>query len=123
IAEDALELVQIEWEPLPPMIDVLEAMKPDASKVHENLPSNVVYDHVFTFGDVDGDFARADHIIKRRLRWPRATAAPMEPAGAVCKYDSPGGRMEAWSPTNMLNFVGWLTAGPRRRPPNRFNSC
>ena len=94
IAEDALELVQIEWEPLPPVIDVLEAMKPDAPKVHENLPSNVVYEHVFIFGDVDGDFARADHIIKRRLHWPRATAAPMEPAGAVCKYDPPSGRME-----------------------------
>ena len=71
IAEDALELVQIEWESLPPVIDVLEAMKPDAPKVHENLPSNIVFEHIFTFGDVDGDFARADHIIKRRLRWPR----------------------------------------------------
>src|SRR5579884_1788617 len=97
IAEDALELVQIEWDPLPPVIDVLEAMKPDAPKVHENLPSNLVYEHVFTFGDVDGDFARAEHIVKRRLRWPRATAAPMEQAGAVCKYDPPGGRMEVWS--------------------------
>src|SRR5260370_12672626 len=63
IAEDALELVQIEWEPLPPVLDVLEAMKPDAPKVHENLTSNVVYEHVFIFRDVDRDFARADHII------------------------------------------------------------
>src|SRR5947209_16403128 len=87
IAEDALELVQIEWEPLPPVIDVLEAMKPDAPKVHENLPSNVVYEHVFPFGDVDGDFAKADHMIKRRLRWPRATAAPMQTAVAGRKFD------------------------------------
>src|SRR5438270_17647 len=105
IAEDALELVQIEWESLPPVIDVLEAMKPDAPKVHENLPSNIVFEHVFTFGDVDGDFARADHIIKRHLRWPRATAAPMEPAGAVCQYDSSSGRMEVWSNTNMMSQI------------------
>src|SRR6266480_5885729 len=121
IAEDALELVQIEWEPLPPVIDVLEAMKPDAPKVHENLPSNVVYEHIFTFGDVDGDFARADHIIKRRLRWPRATAAPMEPAGAVCKYNPASGRMEVWSTTNMLNYVGWLIAGSLKLAPNMVN--
>src|SRR5437016_930346 len=121
IAEDALELVQIEWEPLPPVIDVLEAMKPDAPKVHENLPSNVVYEHVFIFGDVDGDFARADHIMKRRLRWPRATAAPMEPAGAVCKYDPPSGRMEVWSTTNMLNYVGWLIAGSLKLAPHMVN--
>src|SRR2546426_1747174 len=111
IAEDALELVQISWVPVSLEIDMLEAMKSDAPKVHENLPSNVVYEHVFTFGDGDGDFARADHIMKRRLRWPRATAAPMEPAGAVCKYDPPSGRMEVWSTTNMLNYVGWLIAG------------
>jgi len=121
IAEDALELVQIEWESLPPVIDVLEAMKPDAPKVHENLPSNIVFEHIFTFGDVDGDFARADHIIKRRLRWPRATAAPMEPAGAVCQYDSSSGRMEVWSNTNMLNYVGWLIAGTLKLPPHMVN--
>ncbi len=121
IAEDALELVQIEWEPLPPVIDVLEAMKPDAPKVHENLPSNVVYEHVFPFGDVDGDFAKADHIIKRRLRWPRATAAPMEPAGAVCKFDPASGRMDVWSNTNMLNYVGWLIASTLKLPPHMVN--
>ena len=121
IAEDALELVQIEWEPLPPVIDVLEAMKPDAPKVHENLSSNVVFDHIFTFGDVDADFARADQVIKRRLRWPRATAAPMETAGAVCQYDAGSGRMEVWSNTNMLNYVGWLIAGTLRLPPHKVN--
>src|SRR5260370_36455840 len=121
IAEDALELVQIEWEPLPPQIDVLEAMKPDAPKVHENLPSNVSDEHVFPFGDVVGDLARADHIIKRRLHWPRATAAPMEPAGAVCKYDPPSGRVEVWSSTNMLNYVGWLIAGSLKLAPHMVN--
>jgi carbon-monoxide dehydrogenase large subunit len=118
IAEDALELVQIEWEPLPPVIDVLEAMKPGAPLVHENLASNVVYDHTFIFGDVEGDFARADRIIKRRLRWPRATAAPMETCGAVCRYDPASGRMEVWSNTNMLNFVGWVIAGTLRLSPH-----
>src|SRR6266704_4007584 len=121
IAEDALELVEIEWEPLPPLIDVLEAMKPDAPKVHENLPSNVVYEHVFPFGDVDGDFARADHVIKRHLRWPRATAAPLEPAGAVCKFDPASGRMDVWSNTNMLNYVGWLIASTLQLPPHMVN--
>ena len=121
IAEDALELVQIEWEPLPPVIDVLEAMKPDASRVHETLSSNVAYDHTFIFGDVDGDFARAERIIKRRLHWPRATAAPMETAGAVCQYNAGSERMEVWSNTNMLNFVAWVIAGTLRLPPHKVN--
>jgi CO/xanthine dehydrogenase Mo-binding subunit len=121
IAEDALELVQIEWEPLPPVIDLLAAMEPDAPKVHENLESNVVYNQVFTFGDVDGDFARADHVIKRHLRWPRATAVPLEPNGAVCKYDPASGHMDVWSNTNMLNYVGWLIATTLKLPPHMVN--
>ncbi|MGZ3646481.1 MAG: xanthine dehydrogenase family protein molybdopterin-binding subunit, partial [Ktedonobacteraceae bacterium] len=76
---------------------------------------------VFTFGDVNGDFARADHIIKRHLRWPRATAAPMEPNGAVCKYDPSSGHMDVWSNTNMLNFVGWLIALTLKLPPHMVN--
>jgi CO/xanthine dehydrogenase Mo-binding subunit len=121
VAEDALDLVRIEWEPLPPVVDVLAAMQPDAPLVHENLTSNVVYDHTFTFGDVEGDFARADRVITRRLRWPRATAVPMETSGAVCQYDPASGRMEIWSNTNMLNFVAWVIAGTLRLPPHMVN--
>src|SRR5205085_11022878 len=64
IAEDALELIEIEWEPLSVVSDPVSAMEAGAPLVHENLGTNVVYDHVFTFGDVDGDFAHADRIIK-----------------------------------------------------------
>jgi CO/xanthine dehydrogenase Mo-binding subunit len=110
-------LIHIDWELLPPVVNVQAAMEPDAPRIHETLSSNVVFDHVFTFGDVDGDFARADHIVQRRLHWPRATAAPIETAGAVCAYNASSRRMEIWSNTNMLNFVGWLLAGTLRLPP------
>ena len=121
IAEDALDLVQIEWELLPPVVDPVEAMKSGAPLVHENLSSNVVYDHTFTFGDVDGDFAHADRVIKRRLRWPRLTASPMETAGAICSYDPASGRMEIWSNTNMLNFVPWVMSDTLKLPPHMLN--
>jgi CO/xanthine dehydrogenase Mo-binding subunit len=121
IAEDALDLVEVEWEPLEPVVDAESAMKPGAPLVHENLGSNVVYDQTFTFGDVEGDFARADRVVRRRLRWPRAAAAPMETSGAVCKYDGARGRMDVWSNTNMLNFVAWVIAGTLKMPPHRVN--
>ncbi|MBX5457041.1 MAG: xanthine dehydrogenase family protein [Thermogemmatispora sp.] len=121
IAEDALDLVEIDWEPLPAVTDVLSAMQPGAPLVHENLGTNVVYDHVFTFGDVDGDFAQADHVIRRRLRWPRATAAPLEPNGAVCAYDPARGTMEIWSNTNMLNSASWVMSSMLKIPPHKLN--
>jgi len=121
IAEDALDLVEIEWELLPVLSDPSAAMAPDAALVHENLHSNVVFDRVFTFGDVDGDFAQADHIIQRRLRWPRATAAPMETNGVVCNYDPSKGTMDIWSNTNMINSASWVMAGMLRTPPHMLN--
>ena len=121
IAEDALDLVEIEWEQLPVLSDPIAAMEPGAALVHENLHSNVVFDHVFTFGDVDGDFAQADHIIQRRLRWPRATAAPMETNGVVCNYDPSKGTMDIWSNTNMINSASWVMAGMLRTPPHMLN--
>ncbi|RAQ94345.1 xanthine dehydrogenase family protein molybdopterin-binding subunit [Thermogemmatispora tikiterensis] len=121
IAEDALDLIEIDWEPLPAVTDALSAMQPGAPLVHENLGTNVVYDHVFTFGDVDGDFAQADHVIRRRLRWPRATAAPLEPNGAVCAYDPARGTMEIWSNTNMLNSASWVMSSMLKIPPHKLN--
>lgn len=121
IAEDAVELVQVEWEPLPPVVDMEAAMQPGAPLVHENLDSNVVYDHTFTFGDVAADFARADRIIKRRLRWPRASAVPMETSGAICAYNPASGGMEIWSNCNFLNYTGWVIAATLRLPPHKVN--
>ena len=111
LAEDALELVEIDYELLEPLVDPVEAAKDGAPMLHENLGTNVVYERTFTHGDVEGDFARAAHVVRRTLRWPRVCASPMEPAGAVCDFDPATGRMEVHSNSNMLNFAAWVLAG------------
>lgn len=111
IAEDACELISVDWEPLPPVVDMVAAMQPDAALVHENLGTNVAFDHTFTFGDVEADFQRADRVIKRRLRWPRATAAPMETSGAVAAWDLAKGTLQVWSNCNFLKFFEPYFAG------------
>ena len=58
-AEDAAALIDVEYEPLPVLTDPYEAMKPDAPKIHDTLPGNLVFEKTMSFGDVDGDFARA----------------------------------------------------------------
>ena len=108
LAEDALALVEVEWEPLPVVSSAAEAMADGAPLVHDNLGSNVAYQHTFTFGDVAGDFAAADHIVRRELRWPRVTATPMETNGAVVRFDPATNRMDVWSNTNLLNFGAWV---------------
>ena len=95
----------------------IAAASPDAPVLHDTIGSNVVYEKTFTHGDVEGDFARAAHVIRRTLRWPRVAASPMEPAGAVCEFDRATGRMDVHSNSNMLNFAAWVISGTLRIPP------
>jgi carbon-monoxide dehydrogenase large subunit len=120
-AEDAAALIDVEYEPLPVLTDPHQAMTAGAPKIHDTLPGNLVFEKTLSFGDVDGDFARAARVIRRRLRWHRASAQPLETAGAVCRYDPLGQRMEVWSNTNMINFVGWLVANTLKIPASKLN--
>ena len=120
-AEDATALIDVEYEPLPVVTDPFEAMKPTTAKLHDPLPSNLAFEKTLTFGDVAGDFASADRVVRRKLRWHRASAQPLETAGAVCRYDPVSQRMDVWSNTNMINFVGWLIAGTLKVPASKLN--
>jgi len=120
-AEDAVALIDVEYEPLPTVTDPFEAMKPEAPQVHENLPGNLVFEKTLTFGDVAGDFASAGKVIRRRLRYHRASAQPLETGGAVCQYNPATGRMDVWSNTNMINYVGWLIANTLKVPASKLN--
>ena len=120
-AEDATALIEVEYEPLPAVADPFEAMKPGAAIVHEPLGSNLAFEKTLTFGDVNGDFAAADRVIRRTLRWHRASAQPLETAGAVCPFDPVSQRMDVWSNTNMINYVGWLLANTLKVPASKLN--
>ena len=82
-AEDAVALLDVEYELLPVVADPFEAIKPGAAKLHDTIPSNLVFEKTLSFGDVAGDFASADRVIRRTLRWHRVSAQPLETAGAV----------------------------------------
>jgi CO/xanthine dehydrogenase Mo-binding subunit len=120
-AEDAVALIDVEYEPLRVLTDPLEAMKPSAPNVHDTLPNNLVFEKTMTFGDVAGGFASADRVIRRRLRWHRASAQPLETAGAVCRFNPASGRMDVWSNTNMINYVGWLVANTLKVAPSKLS--
>ena len=95
-AEDAAELIDVEYEPLPVLTDPFEAMKPGAPKVHDTLPTNLVFEKTLSLRRRRRRLRLAPHrVIRRRLRWHRASAQPLETAGAVCRYDPASG--SAWT--------------------------
>ena len=123
IAEDALELIYVEYEELPVVNDPVEAVDATGDAVlHPYLgDTNVASHRNFSFGPVDEDFNNADVVIKRNLRWPRSGAQPMETCGAVASYDCGQEKFTIHVNSSMYNYVGWLLAGTLGVPVNKLN--
>ncbi len=121
LAEDALELIEVEYEPLPPVTDPERALADGAPLVHEALESNCAYERTFDFGDVDRDFAEADVVVRDRLRWHRSGGQPLETVGAIAEYDPGTGSFTI--DTNTLSFTSYLfmAAGTLKVPVNKLD--
>ncbi|TME99159.1 MAG: xanthine dehydrogenase family protein [Chloroflexi bacterium] len=119
-AEDACQQIQVEYDVLPALSNPFDSMQPDAPKLHETLDNNVVFQRTLRFGDVDGDFARAARIVKRKLRWHRMGAQPIETAGVVASFDPFVESMTVWSNTNMYNYIPWVFAQLLKVSTNRL---
>jgi CO/xanthine dehydrogenase Mo-binding subunit len=120
VAEDACALIDVDYEVLPAIVDPIAAMDAESPKVHDTLESNVVFHRRVDFGDVEGDFARADRVIRRTARWHRMGAQPLETAGTLASYDAFTQSMTLWSNTNFYNFLPWTFANMLRVPSNRL---
>jgi len=100
-ARDALELIAVEYEPLPPVVDALTALGPEAPVVRDDLPGRTG-NHIFdwTAGDkaaADAAFAAADVIVGCDMIYPRSHPAPLETCGVVADFDAVSGRLTLWS--------------------------
>ena len=123
IAEDACELIEVEYDPLPAVVDLEEAVTStgDAVLHPERGDTNVALQRTINFGTVDEDFAAADLVIERRLRWPRSGGTPIETVGATAHYDRGTGKFTIHANTSMYNYVGWLIAVSLKVDPHRLN--
>lgn len=133
-AEEARELVEVEYEPLPAVFDPVEACKPGAPLVHEVLrPSrafadmahvaeaggtNICYHQKVRKGDVAAAFARADYIFEDIFTSPPAQHAPLEPHVTVAYIDEDD-RITLWTATQSPSFVRVSTAAIFGVPLNR----
>ena len=96
---DALEKASVDYEPLPPVVDIFDALKPDAPLIDESLGSNIVHTEVFEGGDVDKTMEKADVVLEGRFVIQRVAPAAMEPRGVVATYD--GSTLTIWSSTQV----------------------
>ena len=92
-AEDAAELVVVEWEPLPVVGDQLQAIMPGAPVIHDTLADNVAFDFTIEKGDPAKAFAEADVVIEEELRFERQMAMPLEARGLIADFNAGDGSL------------------------------
>ncbi|MFI5796626.1 xanthine dehydrogenase family protein molybdopterin-binding subunit [Streptomyces sp. NPDC051677] len=119
IAEDAVELIEVEYEDLPPVTDPMAAMEPGSALLHEEHGSNIGYERTFEFGDAGGSFAEADFVIEDTLHWGRSAGMPMETTGAVAR---PGlnGVMEIYCNSLNFSYFAFLIAAALKLPSTKL---
>ena len=101
IAEDAADLVRVNYEPLPAVVDPEKALEPDAPILHDAVGSNLANNRRLVYGDPDRAFREADVVITERFRFPKYGSTPIETYGVIARWDALDGVCTVWS-----NFMG-----------------
>jgi carbon-monoxide dehydrogenase large subunit len=99
IAEDAVEDILVELEPLEVVADIETALDPGAPLVHDDLDSNLAAHMVQSKGDYQAARATADVVIRRRIEIDRGAAAAMENRGVVASWDEKSQHLTVWDTT------------------------
>ena len=99
IAEDAVEEIIVDFEPLPAVVDLEKCLDPDTPLVHEDLDSNLAAHLVQCKGDYEGARKEAGLVIKRKFHLDRGAAAAMENRGLVVDWDQKNQHLMVWDAT------------------------
>lgn len=134
-AEEALEFIEVEYEPLPVVLDVLDAVRPDAPVIHDELRpsgafadlahvkaggrSNVCYHYKLRKGDVERAFGEADRVFEDVFTAPPAQHVPMETHVSLAYVDE-GGRINLYTSSQSPSFVRGELARMLGVPMNRI---
>ena len=113
-AYDALELIDVDYDPLPAVVDPHAAAAPDAPQLHQEAPGNRAFHWALAGGDIDNAFDNADVVIRDRIVQQRLIPTAMEPRGAVAQYTPATGELTLWNTTqnpHIVRFIMSLVTG------------
>src|SRR5882724_3542930 len=119
-AEDAVDLLEVEWDLLPPVVDMMRAAEPGAPLIHPEWGSNVGIGFTHSIGDADGAFAQADATVAETFHIQRYVGMPLEARGVVAVWDRRDGTMTTWNSTQVSHFVQQGLTGALGVPPHKI---
>jgi carbon-monoxide dehydrogenase large subunit len=108
VAEDAMQLIDVEYEQLPVVMDAEQALAEDAPLLHDGTESNSFAHIEFEHGDVDGAFAAADRVFTKRFHHGRSHALPLEGRALLADWDAGTQEMTFWTSTQIPHLLRTL---------------
>jgi carbon-monoxide dehydrogenase large subunit len=111
LARDAVDAIEVEFEELPAVTELEEAIKPGSPKVHDEFDDNVTYYWTLATGDVDDAFAKASVKVSQRMVSQRLMGTPLETRSIVADYQPGEGQLTLWSSTQIPHLLKPNIAG------------
>jgi aerobic carbon-monoxide dehydrogenase large subunit len=118
-AQDAADLIEVDYEPLPAVSDPEKALAPKAPAVHPEWPDNVAFTFHQDGGDVDKAFAEADVVVKQRITSQRLIPMAMETRGVVAEWHGADRQLNLYTSTQIPHLVRTLVASMLGLDENR----
>lgn len=118
-ARDAIDLIMIDYEELPPVVDA-EAAAKGGTIIHEHFASNIAYTLTSGEGDIDAALASADKVIKQRITNQRLAPISMEPRGVIARYLPGEQELTLWSSTQIPHLLRTQVAVMLGFPENKL---
>jgi carbon-monoxide dehydrogenase large subunit len=113
LAEDAAELVEVDYDELPVVVDPEDALRDGAPRLYDEWADNVFLSAAYGTGDLDSAFASADGVLRERFRHHRVIGLPLEGHGATAQYDRASGRLLVYAssqqPHNLRTVISDVT--------------
>ncbi|MGA7988431.1 MAG: molybdopterin cofactor-binding domain-containing protein [Candidatus Dormiibacterota bacterium] len=120
LADDAAQLVVVDYEPLPAVMDLEKAMAPGSPLVKSDRPDNIGWEAVFPSGDIDAAFAEAEVVVKERIGQQRLFPTAMETRGCVADWTPFDNRVTLWTSTQVPHFIRLFVGGALGVPESQF---
>jgi carbon-monoxide dehydrogenase large subunit len=118
IAEDAVDAITIDYEPLPAVVDAREVLAPDAPFSRMETATNTYKAPRIGYGDCGPAFAGAAHVVRQELSSHRGLGSSMEGRGVLARYDAPTAELTVWSSTQMSHELAHTVAHMLRMDEN-----
>ncbi len=119
-AYDALELIEVEYEPLPAVTNPEKATAAGAPQLHQEAPGNVAFHWTVAGGDVDAAFTSADVVVRDRIIQQRLIPTAMEPRGAIAQFTPATGELTLWNTTQNPHIVRFIMSVVTGVPEDRL---